>query len=116
MGAGVIDPDYRGEIKALIINNSSNEITIKKNDHIAQAILEKASVPVIEEVKELGNTEHREKSFRSMNNVQNMNSNILVFDGSINKHFVKVLIDSSSSENFIHKDFMMKSKILIRKK
>ena len=57
MGAGVIDPDHRGEIKALIINNSSDEITIKKDDHITQAILEKVSVPVIEEVKELGNME-----------------------------------------------------------
>jgi dUTP pyrophosphatase len=28
IGAGVIDPDYRGEIKALVINNSANDITI----------------------------------------------------------------------------------------
>ena len=111
----MIDPDYCGEIKTLLINNSSDEIKIKKDDHIAQAILKKASVPVIEEVKKLGNTERREKGFGSMNNVQNMNSDILVFNRSINKHFTKVLIDSGSSENFICEDFMTKSKIPIPK-
>ena len=116
VGAGIIDPDYRGEIKALLINNSSDEIKIKKDDRITQVILEKASVPVVEEVKELEKIEHGEKGFGSMNNVQNMNSDMLVFDGSINKHFAKVLIDSGSSGNFIREDFATKSKIPIRKK
>src|SRR3954468_7713202 len=37
IGAGVIDPDYRGEIKALVINNSANDVTIEKQDRISQA-------------------------------------------------------------------------------
>src|SRR4051794_13218060 len=41
IGAGVVDPDYRGEIKALVINNSVNDVTIEKHDRIAQVILEK---------------------------------------------------------------------------
>src|SRR3954454_15841303 len=57
IGAGVMDPDYRGEIKALVINNSANDVTIEKHDRIAQAILEKATVPIIEETEELGKTE-----------------------------------------------------------
>ena len=40
IGAGVIDPDYRGEIKVLLLNNSKNECTIKKGDRIAQLIME----------------------------------------------------------------------------
>ena len=51
-----------------------------------------------------------------MNNVQNMNSDMLVFDESINKHFAKVLIDSALSGNFIREDFMTKFKISIHKK
>src|SRR5437588_8900602 len=101
----MIDPDYHGEIKTLLINNSSDEIKIKKDDRITQVILEKASVPVVKEVKKLGNTECGEKSFGSTNNVQNINSDMLVFDRSINKYFAKVLIDSGSSGNFIREDF-----------
>src|SRR3954462_7199880 len=56
ISAGVIDPDYRREIKALVINNSANDVTIEKHDRIVQAILEKATVPIIEEMEELGNT------------------------------------------------------------
>src|SRR4051812_23125998 len=37
----VIDPDYYREIKALVVNNSANDVTIEKHDHITQAILEK---------------------------------------------------------------------------
>src|SRR3954452_973534 len=77
IGAGVIDPDYRGEIKALLINNSADEIKIQKHDRIAQAILEKATVPIIEEVPELGKTERGEKGFGSTNNVQDLASDML---------------------------------------
>lgn len=46
VGAGVIDRDYRGEIKVLLFNLSNEEFQGKKGDRIAQLILEK-----IEEVK-----------------------------------------------------------------
>ena len=41
LGAGVIDRDYEGEIKVLLINSSDKEFQIKKNDIIAQLIPEK---------------------------------------------------------------------------
>src|SRR3954453_17521024 len=63
IGAGVVDLDYCGEIKALVINNSANDVTIEKHDRIAQAILEKATVPIIEETEELGKTERGEGGF-----------------------------------------------------
>ena len=45
-----------------------------------------------------------------------MNSDMLTFEGNINKHSAKVLIDSSFSGNFVREDFTTKSKIPIRKK
>ncbi len=39
-GVGVIDPDYRGEIIVSLLNNSSEERTIKKTQRIAQLIFQ----------------------------------------------------------------------------
>ena len=49
IGAGVIDPDYTGEVKVVIFNHSSNDFIIKKGDKIAQLILERVSIlePII---------------------------------------------------------------------
>ena len=41
IGAGVVDSDYRGEIKVVLINNSDNEFSINIGDKIAQFIVEK---------------------------------------------------------------------------
>lgn len=41
IGAGVIDSDYRGEIKVLLINNSENIFNVEISDRIAQLIFEK---------------------------------------------------------------------------
>ena len=53
VGAGVIDPDYTGEIMVLLINTASRVHPIKKGDPITQLILEKVSIPILREVKEL---------------------------------------------------------------
>ena len=45
VGAGVIDPDYTGEIKALLINDGKHYYQVNQGDPIAQLILEKASIP-----------------------------------------------------------------------
>lgn len=39
--AGVIDYDYRGEIKVILLNTSDNDFMISPGDKIAQAILTK---------------------------------------------------------------------------
>ena len=41
VGAGVIDPDYTGELKVCLFNLGSVPFEIKKGDKIAQLILEK---------------------------------------------------------------------------
>ena len=56
VGAGVIDPDYTGEIKVLLINNSKHYYQVKKGEPIAQLILEKVSMPILKHIKELPTT------------------------------------------------------------
>ena len=41
VGAGVVDSDYRGELKVLLINNSTNDYHVDKGDRIAQLVIEK---------------------------------------------------------------------------
>jgi dUTP pyrophosphatase len=49
VGAGVIDPDFRGEIQVLLFNLSKNDYSIKRGDKIAQLITEQCRLvePVV---------------------------------------------------------------------
>src|SRR2546421_12852079 len=40
-GAGVIDADYRGQVKVLLFNHAESEFKIKTGDRIAQLVLER---------------------------------------------------------------------------
>ena len=53
VGAGVIDPDYTGEIMVLLINTASRVHNLTKGAPIAQLVLEKISTPLLKEVDEL---------------------------------------------------------------
>lgn len=57
VNAGVIDSDYRGELKVIIHNASSNNYTISKGDRIAQIIFEKIYVNDFIEVSDLAEHE-----------------------------------------------------------
>ena len=61
VGAGVIDPDYTGEIKVLLINHSKHYYQVKEGEPIAQLILEKASMPILKQIKELPTTERGDR-------------------------------------------------------
>uniref|UniRef100_A0A6C0BKY1 dUTP diphosphatase n=1 Tax=viral metagenome TaxID=1070528 RepID=A0A6C0BKY1_9ZZZZ len=65
IGAGVIDSDYRGEVKVLMINSSNVEFQVTKGMRIAQLILERASTPDIIEVGSLDETERSNGGFGS---------------------------------------------------
>lgn len=54
--AGVIDEDYRGEVKVILYNTSTIPYNYHKGDRIAQLILEKVSTPDIEVVEDLDST------------------------------------------------------------
>ena len=58
--AGVIDPDYTGEVKVLLINAAPCYHHIKRRDPIAQLILEKVSLPTLKRVDELPPTKRGE--------------------------------------------------------
>ena len=62
---GVIDSDYRGEIKAKIINHSDNTVTIQPNERVVQLVI----VPILNcnfnHVDKLSNTERGESGFGS---------------------------------------------------
>ena len=65
IGAGVIDTDYRGELKILMFNHSDETIIFKSGDKIAQLILEKAIIPPVLVVDELDCTERGDGGFGS---------------------------------------------------
>lgn len=52
-GAGVIDADYRGQVKVLLFNHAEADFEIKEGDRIAQLILERIYTPEVVEVQEL---------------------------------------------------------------
>ena len=56
VGAGVIDADYRGEVKVLLFNLSDVDFTVKAEDRIAQIIIEKYTPCELVEVDELPDT------------------------------------------------------------
>ncbi|MFH1783486.1 MAG: dUTP diphosphatase [bacterium] len=62
---GTIDAGYRGEIGIIIFNASSEDVTIKKGDRIAQAILNKFETIEWNEVDELDETTRNEGGFGS---------------------------------------------------
>lgn len=52
-GAGVIDADYRGQVKVLLFNHSENDFDIKEGDSVAQLVLERMYTPDVVEAQEL---------------------------------------------------------------
>ena len=65
VGAGVIDPDYTGEIKVVLFNHGTEDFEIKKGDRIAQLILEKCDTPMIKEIGLLDETLRGDGGFGS---------------------------------------------------
>jgi dUTP pyrophosphatase len=65
VGAGVIDPDYTGEIKVVLFNHGENDFEIKKGDRIAQLVLERCETPPIEEISIVEDTERGSNGFGS---------------------------------------------------
>ena len=65
VGAGVIDSDYRGEVKVLLFNFNVEDFEIKSGDRIAQLIIERVCPTEILEVEDLDATDRGEGGFGS---------------------------------------------------
>lgn len=52
-GAGVIDADYRGQVKILLFNLSDTDFAVSEGDRVAQLVLERIYTPEVLEVAEL---------------------------------------------------------------
>ena len=62
---GTIDADYRGEIKVILINLGKEKFIIVNGERIAQMVVCPVVQAVLEEVKELPNTERGSGGFGS---------------------------------------------------
>jgi deoxyuridine 5'-triphosphate nucleotidohydrolase len=63
--AGVVDADYRGELKVLMVNNGKESFIVKKKDRIGQLILERCAYMDPMEVDSLDETARGEGGFGS---------------------------------------------------
>tara|TARA_B110000046_G_scaffold43920_1_gene48908 strand:- start:17255 stop:17665 length:411 start_codon:yes stop_codon:yes gene_type:complete len=63
IGAGVIDPDYMGEVKVAMFNLGLAPVEFKKGDRVAQLILERCEVPDVVEVDILVATSRGDNGF-----------------------------------------------------
>lgn len=65
VGAGVIDPDYTGEVKVLLFNHGEGVFEVKKGDRVAQLVLERCETPEVQEVGVIKETERGADGFGS---------------------------------------------------
>jgi dUTP pyrophosphatase len=65
VNAGVIDSDYRGEIKIVFQNPTGKYVDIRAGEKVAQLIIEKIAMLEVKEVDSLDNTQRGSNGFGS---------------------------------------------------
>ena len=68
VNAGVIDMDYTGEVKVVLLNLGKEDYQVKKGERIAQLIAEKIVESKCQEVEILQETKRKDKGFGSSDN------------------------------------------------
>jgi dUTP pyrophosphatase len=63
--AGVIDSDYRGEVKVVLVNHGSSIFSIAPGDRIAQLLIQRVARARFEPTSDLEDTERGEGGFGS---------------------------------------------------
>ena len=64
--AGLIDPDYRGEIKVVIYNAGHTDLEIREGDRVGQLVIQPFVMPELREVPRLdSNTQRGTQGFGS---------------------------------------------------
>lgn len=64
-GVGVIDSDYRGEVRVALINQSDSSYTVVKGERIAQLVVMPVCCPIIELCDETDKTDRGDGGFGS---------------------------------------------------
>ena len=62
---GVVDSDYRGEIRVVLLNHGKVSQTVEHGERIAQFVITPVLTPVYEEAEELSNTQRGVGGFGS---------------------------------------------------
>ena len=62
---GVVDSDYRGEIKVILFNHSPEDFVVQAGDQIAQLILKRIKTPQVKKVAALDDTDRGAGGFGS---------------------------------------------------
>lgn len=62
---GTIDPDYRGELRVILMNVSDRPVTISRGERIAQLVFARFERPRLEEVDRVAETERGDGGFGS---------------------------------------------------
>ena len=63
----MIDADYRGEVKVVLVNQGNQPYQVEPGDRIAQLIIERINNAELQEVAKLDDTERDTKGFGSSN-------------------------------------------------
>ena len=63
--AGVVDPDYRGDVSVVLVNHGQATFLVTHGMRIAQLVLERVATPIIVEVSELNAAVRGEAGFGS---------------------------------------------------
>lgn len=64
-GVGVIDSDYRGEVRVVLLNHGKQTQTIEHGERVAQFLITPVLTPAYEEVEELTDTDRGVGGFGS---------------------------------------------------
>ena len=96
--AGVIDPDYRGELQIILQNFGSTIQTIQPQQRIAQLILEQAVTPPVITTSNLTETDRGDKGFGSTE--ENTNKHPMTLRSKQAK--IKIITSANNYQQFNH--------------
>ena len=65
VGGGVIDAEYTGEVKVILIKHGTQDCLIQAGERMAQIIVEKSNTETAVQVEHLANTDRGTKGFGS---------------------------------------------------
>lgn len=62
---GTVDPDYRGELRVLLVNLGSDPVRVERGERIAQAIFSRFGSPRVVETEKLSGSDRGDRGFGS---------------------------------------------------